>query len=522
MRAALKAAAARHAPWAVPLFLGLLALRRGQDVNWDLLNYHRYNPFALLNGKIGLDLAPGQWQSYFNPAIDLLYHGLTSVLPAPAAGFAMGLLHGLNYVLVLAIARLLLPGAPARVPLLLALAGCFAPGFMSELGNTMGDNLTALFVLGALLVLLARFDTLQPRHALAAGLLAGLGTGLKLTNAVYALALCLALFALAAPLWQRIRLAFVFGIGVLAGMAVTGGWWWWTMWDVFGNPLFPQFNHIFQAPLAAPLGVGDPKWIPQGALEKLLWPFIFTLDWARTSEIRLRHLLWPILYVMFIALALRRTAPAGAGLAPRARFLLAFFALAYLGWMNLFAIYRYLVPVELLSPLVLWILAARLLPARWAGRAAVAAIVLSLVAALPLRTWGYTRWHNEAFRADPVAIARPEQSLVFTVHADPPMGWLAPFFSPKLAFVSLGSAFPESDGYRARVRAMLEARRGPFYLMVMDAGARNGEVLARAREIVGRYGLRVEDTSCRTHAAYIGRHRRLYRMCVVVTTPASV
>lgn len=140
-----------------PFAFGLLALRYGQDHNWDLQNYHRYNPYALLNGKVGLDLAPAQWQSYFNPALDLLYYGLTAALPAPLAGFIMGTLHGVNAVLVLAIARVLLQGAGARyrLPLLLALAGCLAPGFLSELGNSMGDNMTALCVLGSLLIVLA-------------------------------------------------------------------------------------------------------------------------------------------------------------------------------------------------------------------------------------------------------------------------------------------------------------------------------------------------------------------------------
>ena len=34
---------------------GLFSVYMGQDVNWDLLNYHLYNPFAFLHGKIGQD-----------------------------------------------------------------------------------------------------------------------------------------------------------------------------------------------------------------------------------------------------------------------------------------------------------------------------------------------------------------------------------------------------------------------------------------------------------------------------------
>jgi len=41
----------------VPLAFGLYAVKLGQDTNWDLLNYHLYNPFAYLNDRLSLDLA---------------------------------------------------------------------------------------------------------------------------------------------------------------------------------------------------------------------------------------------------------------------------------------------------------------------------------------------------------------------------------------------------------------------------------------------------------------------------------
>src|SRR5213595_3088398 len=112
----------------VPVLFGLLSLMLGQDDNWDLKNYHLYNAYALLHDRIGFDMAPAQWQSYFNPALDVPYYLLTSWFPGPVAGFLFGLLHGLNFVLVLGIARLLLADAALdgrqRVALLLAAAGC--------------------------------------------------------------------------------------------------------------------------------------------------------------------------------------------------------------------------------------------------------------------------------------------------------------------------------------------------------------------------------------------------------------
>lgn len=280
----------RFAMIAMPLVFGLMSLRLGQDDNWDLKNYHLYNPFALLNGKIGFDLAPAQWQSYFNPTLDLLYYGLTHALPAPAAGFIMGWLHGLNFVLAAAIARHALPRAGYRLPMLLALAGTLGAGFLTQIGNSMGDNMTSLLVLSAVLMVLSNFDRLAlggwrgAAPSIGAGIVMGLGAGLKLTNATYALALCLALFALPGAVWPRLRAAFIFGVGVLAGIAASAGHWYWKMWTVFDNPLFPQCNDRFHGPLAAPIGIGDSGWLPKGLAEKFLWPFIFAIGRNRWTN----------------------------------------------------------------------------------------------------------------------------------------------------------------------------------------------------------------------------------------------
>lgn len=527
---------------ALPIFFGLLSVYHGQDDNWDLRNYHRYNPYALVHGKIGVDLAPAQWQSYFNPALDMVYYVLGKLMPAPLVGFAMGALHGLNLLMVLALARHLLAAVAQpgwRLPLLLTLAACCSPGFLSELGNTMGDNMAALPVLAALLLLVAQWQRLLRPGALpvlvGAGLLVGAATGLKLTNAMYALSMCLALLTLAAPWPARLRTAVVFGLAVLAGLAATGGFWFYKMWAVFGNPLFPQFNGVFQGALAAPVGVGDTSWIPKGAVEKLLWPFIITLHPSRTIEVPLSQLIWPMLYLLFAALGLVRLRAAIHGTATalpgQVRFAMAFFVLSYLVWLNLFGIYRYLVPLELVAPLMVWLVAMALLPVPVARGVAGVGLLLAAVSIFPVSSWGHAPWQRQSFRADVPVIAQPEQSIVFTVHGDPPMGWIVPFFPKELAFVALGSGFPESRGYHERVVAMLAARRGPAYVMLDSHQPLAGEqpapehlelvrtidadLLDKAGQILARYGMSVDPASCKTYPAFVGSNRSLFQLCSV-------
>jgi hypothetical protein len=69
-----------------------------------------------------------------------------------------------------------------------------------------------------------------------------------------------------------------------------------------------------------------------------------------------------VVYVLFGAWAIisglrvLRTSSRGKTLDPRARYVVVFIALGYLLWLTLFSIYRYVVPMELLTPFVAFVL----------------------------------------------------------------------------------------------------------------------------------------------------------------------
>lgn len=459
-------------PWLVPLLLGLLAVLMGQDDGWDMRNYHLYNAHALLHGRMGLDISPAGFQTYFNPTLDLPYFLLTEWLSPQLVAFLFGAVQGLNFLLVLGIARCVLGvGTAPRQALLIALAGILGAGFLSELGNCMGDNLTALLILWPMLHLLQRWDELAQRGngaALLAGAVMGLGVGLKLTNAVFAVALCLAVFCCApGGLLVRLRLAFLFGLGVLGGAAVTGGWWLLKMWQQFGNPLFPQFNNVFHSPMASDAGVMDQSHLPKSLREALLWPFIFTHDMARVSEVPIKQAIWPLAYVLFIALGLRAVLRRGARQPAwgRAGIVLLFVGAAYLVWMKLFSIYRYLVPAELLAPLAVWIMMQRMLPAVAARRLAIGLLGAAAVYVLPFTTWGHAGWTERSFSAQVPAMPQPASTIVYMPNWESPTAWLAQFFAPEVQVIAIGTGFPESQQYHDKIVAAGKVRSGPHYAL---------------------------------------------------------
>src|SRR5258708_32911705 len=53
------------------------------DGNWDLRNYHYYNAYALLNGRLAWDIAPAMLQTYHNPLLELPFYFLVQADVAP-------------------------------------------------------------------------------------------------------------------------------------------------------------------------------------------------------------------------------------------------------------------------------------------------------------------------------------------------------------------------------------------------------------------------------------------------------
>jgi hypothetical protein len=511
-----------------PIVFAMLSLRLGQPSDWDTLNYHLYNPFAWIHGRVGSDLAPAGFQSYFNPLVDVPFYLLWAHAPAPLAGLIFGAVHGLAGVLVFAIAHRVLPSA-TRAPLWLAIAGVLSANYLSELGTSMGDDTTSLVILAAIYCVIRANepDDSRPvanRWLLGAGLLAGAGVGLKLTNAPLVVALGLGVLASTNPPWRgRVGRGAIFAVATAAGFIAVGGYWLAHMWHLFGNPLFPQFGKLFPNPLASTGVVADTSWLPRTWWEYLVWPFIISWDTLRSGQVRLRTMTWALLYVAYLlALALpfvRRRAPRGEPLSANARLLVTLLAVGFTIWMGLFSVMRYLVPIELLAPLVTWILILHLSPTLPSARL-IGAILLALAAAFTLsggvKSWGHQKWAIKAFSAEPPSQLIGGKPLVVFGAIDPPMAWLATQLPPGVTYASIGGAFYEGQAYISRL-ALLRAGADAVYLALPD----QARPTALVESILLSLGGSVDLKECSPHEARVGAKRVRYQLCQVEFSNAT-
>ena len=498
----------------VPAAYGVLALALGMDANWDLRNYHYYNAYAFLSGRLGFDLLLAHVPTFFNPTIDVPFFLAAEAWPARVVGFLLGAAQGLNVIPLFGIAYALLRlearwriGTAAG----LALLGVTGVGALSLVGTTFYDNVVSLGPLLGLWLVVARLRAgeaapVGPVVALAAGAIAGLAVGLKPTVAPFALGLSAGMLVLSGSPWRRASLALSCGAGVLLGALVTAGHWMVVLWQSYGNPVFPFFNQLFRSPHALAEDYRHVFYLPDTLWERLVFPVVFTLDPFSAADVPFRDhrvlaafVLVPAGALIALARALRGKAapPPIAEPAPR-RFVLAAMAAAYVVWVALFCIYRYLIPLEMLAPLVI-VLALDAFPGRRALKLATAASVLAIVVLTMRPTdWGRVPWTEKWVAAEVPPLARPERTIVLVTGAEP-LSFLVPSFPPAVRFLRIYGRFAgPSEGFERTMRETVARHDGDLYALFIpnDAGT--------ALTSVARFGLAIAWPGCRPVMSTIG------------------
>ena len=483
---------------AATIAFGLLALALGQDANWDLQNYHWYNAYAFLTGRGDLDLAPAQTPTFYNPLLDVPFFVLAQHAPAWLCTFVLALAHGFDFVLLYALSRVLVPQwsriARGGGGALIAALGVAGGGVFGLLGTTFYDNALSLFLLSALWLVCRALagGVIDLRTLAAAGLLAGAGVGLKLPTATYALGLSIAVFALPGSVATRLKRTTTFGLAGLVGVLAFGGFWMLHLWRHFGNPVFPYFNDVIGSSMALKENYRDTRFIPTSLLDALALPFRSAFNPYLVGEVDFTD--YRILLLIVAALvtgafaALRRTkkagpdaAPSAPMLAPALRFAFIAAAAAYAAWLAVFAIYRYLVALELLAP----VLAAALIaawPIRPRTRVAIG-LACALLLAVTTRT---SYWNRVPFGARFVEVTAPQMdpNPMVLMAGYGPLAWVIPSFPAGVPFVRLhgyGNELRDADSGLARIaRTRVANHSGSFYLLFeADDVALVDEVLAR-------------------------------------------
>jgi hypothetical protein len=499
---------------------GALSLWLGQDATWDLKNYHLYNGYAYINGRLGHDIAPAQLQTYHNPILDAACYLLLKHATPRIYGFVLGAVQAVNCWLVYEIAKTVFSGMSPRfnirLSFLCAVLAFYGVVGISELGTTGHDLTTASFVHCAILLFLRTVNVERERlrfswNALAAGFVLGLGVGLKLTLAVYALGFAGGFLVRRSSFRLRVRESLSWGAGLGAGVLSSAGPWMFRLYRTFGNPMFPYYNAVFESAYVEPVNFRDTAFVPKTVRQGLLFPFHFTYDQLAAREEPFQDLRFSIVYLLvLVALAAavarwvaarvseRRSAASATGgpsltLADeRGQWLLAFFLLSYVGWQLQFAIYRYVAPLEQLAPILIVLLTARVVTDERQLATMTAVLFAIIASSLRVPITGRAPWDTRILEMVPPALRDPAKTTVVMTSWEP-TSYVIPSFPAAVRFVRIESNFFHPDvGTKLAelVRGALGLRDRDYYLLTTP------QALPNATGLLDGYGLKLIESAC--------------------------
>jgi hypothetical protein len=512
VRSPARALALSGGEWAflIAVVLGWAAfvVALGKDTSWDFRNYHWYIPYAFLNGRLGFDVAVAHQATYYNPLLDIPFYWLATHTRSWLALGVLGAVQGLNVIPLYILARESLQLEEKRLAAgALALLGTSGALTVSLYGTTYYDNVMSVFVLSALAIVIVKRETLRTgslaRTALiagGAGVLCGMAVGLKLPEAPFALGFAVALIVLGGDLKHLATRLVAGGIGGALGAVLFAAYWMLKMDRLTGNPLFPYFNEYFKSTLALSAPYRDLRFVPTHFWRELFFPILFSIDWHVADDLGFQDIRVGIAYVLLIVstvlwfLGRRSKAPL---VAPDAVWpLFAFVAASYLMWLKIFAIYRYILLLEMLAPLLI-VAALGLMPMARRTQL-VAAGVIFFAVLLTARS----DFNEREPLGDPYVqvalppIANPDKTVILMT-GDGPLGYLAPSLPRQIPILRIDGWMVQPQDGTKMTRAMRmrvdQARKAhdDIYLIAEAFD------MTRAHDALADYGLAIRWTECR-------------------------
>lgn len=286
----------------------------------------------------------------------------------------------------------------------------------------------------------------------------------------------------------------MFGIAVLAGTAVTGGAWMWALWTHFANPIFPYGNIWFKSPWWGEYEVMGRPYGPHNLGQWLEFPFRLATPkpFYVTEQ---TYIDWRLCVLYGIAL-LAGAAWIGQRLAARLRgknagsvrlaavpttwrVIGVFWVVSFIIWTAQYSIYRYLVPLELLSGALLVALLRYLLRPGAAGPV-IAVLSVVLVALTQPPDWWRGEFGRRWFDVK-VPYVAPDALVLLT--SDGPMAYVLPFFPKDARHFGLNNNIndPKRDTLMEKaIEQAIREHKGPIYSLSYPKGS-GADVLAAHR-----------------------------------------
>ncbi len=242
------------------------------DLFWDFLNYHYNNAYAFISGRFDYDIVPSSINGFFNPIIELpLYFYIKYFNDNLPLIYALqGIWGGLLLFAFYQICTLVFDVTKFSECSYTSLAVIIAmTGQMTffQIGYSTNEIPIAFFILWGLYYVLRSIKhppTQNLKTFFVAGLLMGIGLGLKQTVVGYCFSAGMMLIICYKYLKTPFKSIFIFAVGGLTGYLLINGYFMYKFTVNYGNPFFPFLNGIFHSPYFDDFNYRDARFIPKG------------------------------------------------------------------------------------------------------------------------------------------------------------------------------------------------------------------------------------------------------------------
>jgi hypothetical protein len=499
----------------------------GKDMASDALSYHLYAGFSAVHDRFAQDYFPAGPQSYFNPYIYVpLYYLAKSSLSSLEIASILAIVHSiilwLTYELAVAICPWDDRHRQLRFGLCAVVFALINPILLQQMGSTFADVTTGEFVLAGWLLLAREVRAPSRAGVVYAGLLCGMATGLKLTNAVHAMAGFALLIMLPLTLRGRIRHGLAYGVSLGIAFLAIAAPWSYRLDQRFGNPVFPLMNSVFRSPEFTTEPGRALRFVPATIGEALWRPFAM-IDPVRMvhDELRAPDLRYALIVMLTGALVGRwlwrrwadssiKTAAADVD-AASTRTLAAVgcgLAVDWVAWLNISGNSRYFLPMSCVAAVVAVGLLYRLLPTQRKARNYILAVILGIQGVqLWMGTdyrWNQTAWDERWINIEVPAKLKSVPSLYLTM-GTPTNSFIAPYLDPGAGLVNFFGLYtlsPEGAS-GARIRSLVN-RYAPNLRMLIGGERLYGKDERRSPnkeqidDALGPFALRVDESDCAT------------------------
>jgi hypothetical protein len=493
----------------------------GKDMASDAISYHIYAGFSAVHDRFSLDYFPAGPQSYFNPYVYApLYYLISTNLSSLEISSVLAAAHSIVLWLTYELAVVVCPSDDRRQRLMFGLCGvAFAsinPILLQQIGSTFADITTGEFILAGWLLLALAIRTPSATRIIGAGLLCGLATGLKLTNAVHAIAGFAVLAMLPLPPWGRIREGLAYGTSLALGFLVIAAPWSYRLERRFGNPVFPMLNNVFRSPEFTTETGQATRFIPDSFAEALWRPFAMIDPVSMVhEELRAPDLRYASLVVLTGAFFCRwlwrrrRVQPATRADSASARALAALgcgLAVDWAAWLGASGNSRYFLPISSVAAVVLVALLYRFFAAQPKARNYILAGILGVQGVqLWMGTsyrWNDTPWDDHWVNITVPARLKSEPNLYLTM-GTPSNSFVAPYLSPGsglVNFIGLYTLRPEGAN-GARIASLVNQFAPNVRMLIRGERLyRNDERRmpnqAQIDDALRPFSLRVDESDC--------------------------